>query len=131
MQIFVIQDPKTFDKPNTNLIIPVIEQYNKRDKEKFLSMYYQLSNTDKLYSLVYIIESITDIKPAKDMLLDELKPDLSNLKQLNMPNGKDFGFGYNYRGIWFDEGIWSGFTQLKNDINENNRDTSLLNVTWC
>ncbi len=108
---FFIQDPKTFDKPNYNLVDTVVEKFFIGNKENFLSTYYQLSNTDKFYAIVAICLNFIDIDVAKKMLLEELRPDLVNLKVLNKPNDKDFGFGYEYKG--YDFSIWENINRVK------------------
>lgn len=54
---FKIQDPKTFDQPNYNLINKTVKQILLKQKEQFLNLYYNLSNTDKFYTLLAVVNS--------------------------------------------------------------------------
>ena len=114
MQIeFKIQDPKTFDQPNYELINETVEQFFLQNKEQFLKLYYSLSNTDKFYTLSAAVINFKNLKMAKAILLEELRKDLENLKFLNKP-GFTTKFGYKYTGYnSANANIWENIDKVK------------------
>jgi hypothetical protein len=110
---FKIQDPKTFDQPNYDLINKTVEQFFLQNKEQFLKLYYNLSNTDKFYTLSAAVNNFKDPHMAKAILLGELSKDLENLRFLNKP-GITTKFGYEYTGYnSANANIWENIDKVK------------------
>ena len=108
MKNLTLQDPKTFGPPNKEKVKNVIKLFQSENKEQFINSYGELNNTDKFYALATSVYYFTDVKMARQMFLEELREDLMTLKLLNKPfpaDGKDFGFGYEYKGYAYDKEI--------------------------
>ena len=108
MKNLTLQDPKTFGLPNKEKVKNVIKLFQSENKEQFINSYGELNNTDKFYALATCVYYFTDVKMARQMFLEELREDLMTLKLLNKPfpaDGKDFGFGYEYKGYAYDKEI--------------------------
>lgn len=88
-----IEDVKSFDKPNLELLDSVAEQFFLKNKEQFLSMYNQLSVKDKFYLIGAIMDGCPNIKPYRKVLAPELAQDIKTYVKLSNVRVENGGYG--------------------------------------
>lgn len=78
-----LEDVKSFDRPNLELLDSIAEQFFLKNKEQFLSMYSQLPVKDKFYLIGAIMDGCLNLKSYRRVLVPELTQDIKTYVELS------------------------------------------------